>query len=105
VWDHGFELDDLPAILAFCLQEDTRLRSYVESLHDKALTESVALGSDPDDIERRGSKNLGVYPGPNRGGDLGGKQALELPNREGTLPVRRTHFGHSSRAPPISRKV
>src|SRR6266542_5710883 len=53
VWDHGFELDDLPAIHAFCLEEDARLRSYVESLDDTALTESVALGSDPDDIVPR----------------------------------------------------
>jgi uncharacterized damage-inducible protein DinB len=53
VWDHGIDLDDLPAIHAFCLEEDARLRSYVESLHDKALTESVALGSDPDDIVPR----------------------------------------------------
>jgi uncharacterized damage-inducible protein DinB len=52
VWDHGFELDDLPAIHAFCLAEDTRLRSYVESLNDRALTESVALGSDPNDVVR-----------------------------------------------------
>ncbi len=53
VWDHGFELDDLAAIHAFCLEEDARLRSYVESLHDDALTESMALGSDPDDIVPR----------------------------------------------------
>ena len=43
VWDHGFVLDDLPAIHAFCLEEDDRLRSYVESLDDAALTESMAL--------------------------------------------------------------
>src|SRR5919106_1019735 len=30
VWDHGFVLDDLPAIHAFCVEEDIRLRSYVE---------------------------------------------------------------------------
>ena len=53
VWDHGVELDDLPAIHAFCLEEDARLRSYVESLHDEALIESVTLGSDPDDIVPR----------------------------------------------------
>jgi uncharacterized damage-inducible protein DinB len=46
VWDHGFALDDLPAIHAFCLEEDARLRSYVESLEDAALTESLALGAD-----------------------------------------------------------
>ena len=46
VWDHGFALDDLPAIHAFCLEEDTRLRSYVESLDDAALTESLAMSAD-----------------------------------------------------------
>ena len=38
VWDHGFVLDDLPAIHAFCLEEDARLRGFVESL-DAALNE------------------------------------------------------------------
>ena len=42
VWDHGFALDDLVAIHAFCLEEDARLRSYVESLDDAALAESLA---------------------------------------------------------------
>ena len=46
VWDHGFVLDDLPAIHAFCLEEDARLRTYVESLDDAALTESLALSAD-----------------------------------------------------------
>jgi len=46
VWDHGFVLDGLPAIHAFCLEEDMRLRSYVESLDDEALSESMALGGD-----------------------------------------------------------
>ena len=50
VWDHGFVLDDLPAIHAFCLEEDTRLRSYVESLDDAALTEPLAMSADPDDL-------------------------------------------------------
>jgi uncharacterized damage-inducible protein DinB len=40
VWDRGFALDDLPAIHAFCLEEDARLRSHVESLDDAALTGS-----------------------------------------------------------------
>jgi uncharacterized damage-inducible protein DinB len=53
VWDHGFELDDLPALHAFCLEEDARLRRYVESLDDTALTESVALSKDPDDVVPR----------------------------------------------------
>ena len=29
VWDHGFTLDDVPSIHAFCLEEDARLRRYV----------------------------------------------------------------------------
>ena len=45
-WDHGFELDDLPAIHAFCLAEDARLRSYVESLDGAALTASLAMSAD-----------------------------------------------------------
>jgi uncharacterized damage-inducible protein DinB len=53
VWDHGFALDDLPAIHAFCLEEDARLRSYVESLDDTALTESLVLSADPDDAVPR----------------------------------------------------
>jgi uncharacterized damage-inducible protein DinB len=46
VWDHGFSLNDLPAIHAFCLEEDARLRSYVEPLDDAALTESLAFSAD-----------------------------------------------------------
>jgi len=46
VWDHGFVLDDLPAIHAFCLEEDNRLRNYVESLDDMALSESLTTGPD-----------------------------------------------------------
>ena len=46
VWDHGFELDDLPAVHAFCLEEDARLRSYVDSLDDAALTGSLTLSAD-----------------------------------------------------------
>jgi uncharacterized damage-inducible protein DinB len=46
VWDHGFVLDDLPAIHAFCLEEDARLRRYVESLDDATLTEPLALDDD-----------------------------------------------------------
>jgi uncharacterized damage-inducible protein DinB len=53
VWDHGVALDDLPAILAFCLEEDARLRSYVETFDDSALTEPVGLGADPDDAVPR----------------------------------------------------
>ena len=44
VWDHGFALEDLSALHAFCLQEDRRLRTFVESLNDEALAE--AWGTD-----------------------------------------------------------
>jgi uncharacterized damage-inducible protein DinB len=37
VWDHGFTLEDLSALHAFCLEEDVRLRTFVESLDDQAL--------------------------------------------------------------------
>jgi uncharacterized damage-inducible protein DinB len=50
VWDHGFTLDDLPSIHTFFLEEDARLRGYVESLDDAALTEPLALSSDPNDV-------------------------------------------------------
>jgi uncharacterized damage-inducible protein DinB len=46
VWDHGFALDDLPSLHAFCLEEDARLRTYVESLDQAALTESLAMTAD-----------------------------------------------------------
>jgi uncharacterized damage-inducible protein DinB len=39
VWDHGFTLEDLSALHAFCLGEDVRLRTFVESLDDEALAE------------------------------------------------------------------
>jgi len=39
VWDHGFSLDDLGALHAFCIEEDMRLRAFVESLDDEALAE------------------------------------------------------------------
>lgn len=44
VWDHGFGLDDLQSIRAFCLEEDARLRRYVEGLDDAALGEPPAVG-------------------------------------------------------------
>jgi uncharacterized damage-inducible protein DinB len=50
VWDHGFTLDDLPAIHAFCLEEDRRLRSYVESLDTVGLNEPMVMSEDPDDL-------------------------------------------------------
>jgi uncharacterized damage-inducible protein DinB len=46
VWDHGFVLDDLPALHAFSIKEDARLRDYVESLHDAALNETMQLSED-----------------------------------------------------------
>jgi uncharacterized damage-inducible protein DinB len=50
VWDHGFQLDDLPSIHRFSLEEDERLRSYVESLDDAALGEPMKMSDDPDDV-------------------------------------------------------
>ena len=46
VWDHGFVLDDLPAIHAFTLEEDARLRAYVGSLDGAALAEPLKVGAD-----------------------------------------------------------
>jgi uncharacterized damage-inducible protein DinB len=45
-WDHGFDLDDLPALHAFCLDEDARLRGYVSSLDHAALNEPTKVGDD-----------------------------------------------------------
>ncbi len=47
VWDHGFVLDDLKSISAFCLEEDARLRKYVEGLDHAALAEPPAVGGRP----------------------------------------------------------
>ena len=44
VWDHGFVLDDLNALHVFCIEEDVRLRSFVESLDDEALVEPWGTG-------------------------------------------------------------
>ena len=46
VWDHGFALDDLAAIHAFCLEEDNRLRGLVESMDEPALNEPWATRPD-----------------------------------------------------------
>ncbi|MEO8476127.1 MAG: DinB family protein [Actinomycetota bacterium] len=46
VWDHGFVLDDLRAIHAFCIEEDGRMRHYVESLDAAGLGQSLAIGED-----------------------------------------------------------
>jgi uncharacterized damage-inducible protein DinB len=46
VWDHGFVLDDQPALAAFSLEEDERLRGYVGSLGDADLDEPVRLGKE-----------------------------------------------------------
>ena len=50
VWDHGFTLDDVPSIHAFCLEEDARLRRYVTSLDRTALDEPLALSEEPGDV-------------------------------------------------------
>jgi uncharacterized damage-inducible protein DinB len=42
VWDFGHVLDDLPSLHKFCLEEDERLRHYVESLDEAALNESLS---------------------------------------------------------------
>jgi uncharacterized damage-inducible protein DinB len=49
VWDHGYVLEDLPALHAFTLEEDTRLRSYVGSLDQASLDEPLLMSEDPDD--------------------------------------------------------
>lgn len=53
VWDHGFVLDDLSTLHAFCLEEDARLRTYVESLDDAALNEPMVMGAQPNDATPR----------------------------------------------------
>jgi len=49
VWDHGFVLDDLAQLHAFFLEEDARLREFVEALDRAALDEPLAMGQGPDD--------------------------------------------------------
>ncbi len=44
VWDHGFVLDDLKSLHAFCLEEDARLRKYVADLDPAALEEPPPVG-------------------------------------------------------------
>jgi uncharacterized damage-inducible protein DinB len=46
VWDHGFVLDDVPALRAFSIEEDLRLRDYVASLDEPALNEPMKVGGD-----------------------------------------------------------
>jgi uncharacterized damage-inducible protein DinB len=46
VWDAGPALDDLGALHTFCLEEDERLRSLVESLDDEALVEPWGTDAD-----------------------------------------------------------
>jgi uncharacterized damage-inducible protein DinB len=43
VWDFGHVLDDLGSLHAFCLEEDARLRAYVESLDEATLNEPMVL--------------------------------------------------------------
>jgi uncharacterized damage-inducible protein DinB len=47
VWDHGFVLDDLADIRGFCLEEDARLRKYVQGLDQSALTAPPGVGTTP----------------------------------------------------------
>ncbi len=49
VWDHGFVLDDLPSIAAFCAEEDARLARYVASLGPAELDERLRIGDEPED--------------------------------------------------------
>ncbi len=49
-WDHGFVLDDLPSIHAFCIEEDARLRGYVTSLDQTALDEPLITSEETDDV-------------------------------------------------------
>jgi uncharacterized damage-inducible protein DinB len=44
VWDHGFELDTVAAIHAFTIEEDMRLRRYVESLDERTLNAPRTMG-------------------------------------------------------------
>jgi uncharacterized damage-inducible protein DinB len=53
VWDRGLALDDLPALHAYCLDEDARLGAYVGSLDGAALAEPLAMSDDPNDVVPR----------------------------------------------------
>jgi len=44
VWDHGYVLEDLASIRTFCLEEDKRLRTYVEDVDAAALGEPLSMG-------------------------------------------------------------
>jgi hypothetical protein len=57
---YGFVLDDVPQIHAFCLEEDLRLRNYVESLDDVALNEPIKLG---ENFERFADDDFRVFLG------------------------------------------
>ena len=46
-WDHGFVLDDLQSIRAFCLEEGARLRTYVQALDQTALDEGLGTRPHP----------------------------------------------------------
>ena len=49
VWDHGNTLDEISQLHGFTLEEDARLRDYVESLDQTALDERLVMSDDPDD--------------------------------------------------------
>jgi uncharacterized damage-inducible protein DinB len=53
VWDFGIALDDLPAIAAFCAEEDRRLATYVSSLDADALDERLTTGDGAEDVTPR----------------------------------------------------
>jgi len=46
VWDQGIVLDDLRALHTFCIEEDVRLRRFVESLDDEGLAEPWGTKND-----------------------------------------------------------
>jgi len=53
VWDHGFALDDVGEMAAFCAEEDARLARYVRSLDPEALAEPLRLVDEPEDAVPR----------------------------------------------------
>ena len=80
-WDHGFVLDDLPSIHAFCIEEDARLRSYVTSLDQTALDEPLITSEEADDVDPPVAD-----PRPRREPrDAAPQRAGSLPHRTRTL--------------------
>src|SRR5207247_2605417 len=50
VWEHGFTLDDVATLRAFSIEEDARLRAYVESLDQTALDEPLVMSENAGDV-------------------------------------------------------